>query len=482
MTSITPIFAHAQPEPGQPRLLLLSYHFPPDTTVGARRWEKLATFVCERGWGLDVITRDEPQGDRSRLEALPAGVRVFTVPPVVFPVERLEHLAWRAYRTLLPAAPPAAVSGDGKGAAVVPDRPDTIDRGDVRWTLRPREALRAYWTWMEFARAGRWARRAAALGVALAREVSYFAVVTSGPPHMTHVGGRLVGLQARLPFVMDMRDPWSLNQRLPEPTASPLWLRLAARYERQVVESAALVVANTEPAREALGRRYPSARERLIAVMNGSDDDPLPPSRRGGRFTIGYAGTIYDSRDPRNLFRAAARVIEALALTPADFGIDLIGAFDRPGELPVGELARREGIADYVTIGPARPHARAMEFLAQATMLVTFPGWNTITIPAKTFECVRFDAWLLSLSERGSATDLLLRGTAADVVPPDDVDGIAAVIRKRVEQHRRGVHATRIANDDRFSRRGQARILLDALARFLPRGSREEQSVLAASP
>jgi len=38
------------------RLLLISYHFPPDTTIGARRWEKLAKSVTERGWGMDVIT------------------------------------------------------------------------------------------------------------------------------------------------------------------------------------------------------------------------------------------------------------------------------------------------------------------------------------------------------------------------------------------------------------------------------------------
>jgi hypothetical protein len=109
-----------------------------------------------------------------------------------------------------------------------------------------------------------------------------------------------------------------------------------------------------------------------------------------------------------------------------------------------------------------------MDFLADASMLVTFPVWNTIAIPGKTFECVRFDAWLLALAERGSAVDLLLRGTEADVIPPDDIDGLAAVLRKRIEAHARGERPVRIAQDDRFSRRHQARILLDAIARFLP--------------
>jgi glycosyltransferase involved in cell wall biosynthesis len=335
-----------------------------------------------------------------------------------------------------------------------------------------RGLFRTYWAWTQFARTGSWARQAAAAARQLIDPGVHFAIVTSGPPHMTHECGSLVSESTGVPFVMDMRDPWSLSQRIHEAIASPLWLRLAARYERRAVNHAALVVANTEPARQALAKTYPTARERIIAVMNGSDDEPIPPARRAERFTIGYAGTIYLERDPRNLFRAAARVIRDLDLRPDRFGIDFIGAMG-PGERSLDEMAQQEGIAEFVTIGPARTHPEALAFLAEATMLVTFPGWNTITIPAKLFECVRFDAWVLALSERGSATDLLLQGTEADVVSPEDVAGIAAVIRKRYEEHAQGVRPARLSIDERFSRRTQARILLDAIARLVPQDAAE---------
>jgi hypothetical protein len=285
---------------------------------------------------------------------------------------------------------------------------------------------------------------------------------------MTHETGRVLSQRHGLPFVMDMRDPWSLNERVTERWASPLWLRGTARHEREMVRQAALVVANTTPARDALARAYPDASERIITVMNGSDDDPLPPQRRGGRFTIAYAGTVYDYGDPRSLFRAAARVIRDLALAPDDFGMDFIGNFDDGGEQALLETARTEGVEDFISVGPTRSHEGAMHFLSQATMLVTFPGWNSVAIPGKVFECVRFDAWLLALSEAGSATDLLLRGTDADVVPRNDIEGIARVIASRYQAHQRGEEATHIARDERFSRRLQARILLDALARLAP--------------
>jgi glycosyltransferase involved in cell wall biosynthesis len=328
--------------------------------------------------------------------------------------------------------------------------------------------LRSYWVWLDFVRHERWARDAVRLAEQILEPGVHFAVVTSGPPHMTHETGRILSERHGLPFVMDMRDPWSLNERVTERWASPLWLRGTARHEREMVRQAALVVANTAPARDALARAYPDASERIITVMNGSDDDPLPPQRRGGRFTIAYAGTVYDYGDPRSLFRAAARVIRDLALTPADFGMDFIGNFDDGGEQALLETARTEGVEEFISVGPTRSHEGAMHFLSQATMLVTFPGWNSVAIPGKVFECVRFDAWLLALSDAGSATDLLLRGTDADVVPRDDIEGIARVIERRYQAHRRGEEATHIARDERFSRRLQARILLDALARLAP--------------
>jgi hypothetical protein len=98
-------------------------------------------------------------------------------------------------------------------------------------------------------------------------------------------------------------------------------------------------------------------------------------------------------------------------------------------------------------------------------MLPVF-GWpRTISISAKTFEVVRFDAWVLALATPESATERLLRGTGADIVPPHDIDAIADTIARRYEQYRRGVRPASIAREHSFERREQARILLDAIER-----------------
>ncbi|HSU95291.1 MAG TPA: hypothetical protein VLI43_16405 [Gemmatimonadaceae bacterium] len=453
------------------RLLLISFHFPPDTTIGARRWEKLARAVSERGWGLDVITCAPSKAVGTALDSLPAGVRVFGVPDPMLPFEHVEHVLWRAYRTVWPNRrldPKAVGASNGAGPRANAGRPESLGRSEIPQSIRtPREVLRTYWAWVELTHGERWARRAAALGTRIIVPGVHEAVITSAPPHTSHEAGRLVSLEAGLPFVMDMRDPWSLQPWLRESVASPIWYRHAERFERACIERASLVVANTAPAHAALVALHPDASAKTITVMNGSDDDPLPPHRDGERFVIRYAGTIYLDRDPQTLFRAAARVIASEKLEPSQFGIDILGRFADEHRVPLLGMAAQEGIADFVSVEPPRPHREALDFLAGATMLVIFLGSNMLALPAKVFEYVRFDSWLLALAEPGSAIAQVLEGTTADVVVPQ-VDEMAAAIARRYRDHRAGIRPQRVAQDDRFSRAAQARILLDAIAALTP--------------
>ena len=199
---------------------------------------------------------------------------------------------------------------------------------------------------------------------------------------------------------MDMRDPWSLQPWLRESVASPIWYRHAERFERACIARASLVVANTAPAHAALVALYPDASAKTITVMNGSDDDPLPPHRDSERFVIRYAGTIYLDRDPQTLFRAAAKVIASEKLEPAQFGIDILGRFADEHRVPLLGMAAQEGIADYVSVEPPRPHREALDFLAGATMLVIFPGQQHARAPG---QGVRVRALRLVAARAGGA-------------------------------------------------------------------------------
>lgn len=448
------------------RLLVVSYHFPPDRAVGAKRWEKFAQFAAEKGWGLDVFmrgdVRDADVGEAAR--ALPSGVRAFAVPIRKLRAERFEDAVWRAVNGCRSAATPQIAPAAGGLTSAPPQRPSSVPRAELRWALHtPRGWMRVYWAALDFARIGAWGDAVVAAVASIFDPAVHRAVVTSGPPFMSHDAGRRISERYRVPFVMDMRDPWSHVERLAEGIATPAWTRLAARYERKAVKRAGLIVANTEVARRQLAATYPTRGDDIIVVTNGSDEDELPVQRRGGRFVIAHAGTLYLDRDPRALFQAAAEVIRKHGLTPDDISLEFIGELEAVGGFPIREVAEIEGISDYVKTGPSRPYRDALAFMADATMLVTMSGSNIAAIPAKTFECVRFPAWILALSEPGSATAMLLAGTGADVASSGDAVGIAAIIERRFKEHRAGVHPEPIGHHPRFSRKHQADILFEAL-------------------
>ena len=444
------------------RLLLVSHSFPPIRFVGALRWQKLGELAAERGWALDVIMQQPPReaaSDATQLAAVPDAARLYGVPLRESWLERAQRAVKRtARRTPAPSHHSQRAPGSSSAPA----------DGRFSWMKRANRVA------LYYAAHRRWAREAAALASDIVTS-QHVGVISSGPPHMAHIAGAEIARNHALPLFIDMRDPWSLGRRTGRELDSRLWWVLARHFERRAVRDASLVIANTEMFRIALCRRYPELAERTLTVMNGSDDDPLPPREVTERFVVAYAGSMYWDRDPRPLFRAAAIVIRQLGLRPDQFAVELMGDVRLAEGVFVEEIARSEGIADYVHLHDDDTRQRAMEFLARADLLVSLPlvvsGTSRetevdITVPAKIFEYMRFDAWILALADPGSATSEFLRDTTADVAAPHDVAGIADVLLRRYRDRANGIRP-RAIEDGRFSRRTQGLHLLDALEPYL---------------
>ena len=170
---------------------------------------------------------------------------------------------------------------------------------------------------------------------------------------------------------------------------------------------------------------------------------------------MAFAGMIYLGRDPRVLFRAAARVARDTGATPEQFAVEFMGD-DACDGVPLTTIAEEAGLVSHFRSHGFRPRRDALEFLAEAAVLVSLPLRTTMTLPAKLFEYMRFDAWLLALAERGSATEALLRGTGADVVEPDNEARIVEVLRARFDDFRAGRRPVALNRDGRFDRATQS--------------------------
>lgn len=479
-----PWFETAERRDAKGRFLLFSYHFPPSTRIGALRWQEFTRHFGNAGWAFDVVMlRPEPddrQMDRSLLDELGPGLRLYAVPHPEHPLRRIEQAAYELIRG---RAANGRRSDESDDSDVDPDsdagesrsrrvRRQAVARNDLTWSLdRPRGWMRMYWSWVWRRHHLSWARRARTLGRRLAAQHTYAAVISSGPPHETHLAAGAVAERANAPCVIDLRDPWSHAPYMPEWLASPLSTRLAERDERRCLGAASLVVANTEALEAVLVEQYPEVAGRIITVRNGFDPlANLPdPAVNGNRFTVRYAGSIYYNRDPRPLIEGAASLVRELRLTSEQFGLELIGSVDPSDGGDIRQLAARAGIADYVRVGPWRPREDAERFMAGAHVLVALPGHNDLAVPGKVYEYMRYPAWILALADPGSATDRLLDGTAAEVVPTKDADAVAAALRRLYEAYERDGRPEPLSRHSRFGRRSQAMKLLEAIQQQVAR-------------
>lgn len=466
MSAPTPFFVRAGEPARRGRLLLISWHFPPGQSAGALRWQKMAAFFSAQGWQLDVITSSvgsEGEADLRRLDELPPGTRVFVTAPHDRVAMRIDR--WRARRLARSSGHVSTPRADPPRVASLPKSDlESVAPEDIRWRFDSTGLRRAWNAYLAYSRDAAWGDAALALGrVLLGPE--HRAVVSCGPPHPPHEAARVLAREAGLPFAMDLRDPWALRRRLPAAAASPLTFALADALERRCVSAAALVVANTDALAAGMAHRYPGSR--VITVMNGFDDEPLPVVPKRARFTLAYAGAVYLDRDPSPLFEAVARVVRARQLESADIGLEFIGPSSSFGGVAIHALAERAGIARFVEVGGRVPRAEALAFLASAHMLVSLPQDSAYAIPSKIFEYMRFPAWLLVMAGVGSPAAALLEGRGADVVPPDDAAAIAARIDARYGEWRAGAVPAPLSRHRELSRESQATELVAALETLL---------------
>jgi len=178
------------------RLLVITYHFPPDGAIGGQRWAGLSKYLARLGWEVHIITAA-------------AGGPQQPSPGVH------QHFCCRrrtlndVYKTFAHRLRQRS-NGDGHRQRESQVRPRSLS------PMRPIAALRRIvGSSMYLPDNGRgWVSAAASAGRALLREQAFDVVITSGPPHSAHFAGLAATLGRNEQFWIDMRDPWSLTHKV----------------------------------------------------------------------------------------------------------------------------------------------------------------------------------------------------------------------------------------------------------------------------
>ncbi|WNM40054.1 glycosyltransferase [Micromonospora halotolerans] len=390
------------------RLLVVSYHFPPAETVGARRPAALAALALRQGWDVRVLTAvGADQGGE----------------PTPVPEERVIRVAPspKLPRLNRPAAP---------GAAGGPAR-SSPGLARVRGGMR-RLVVKAGMELLLPDPQLNWIRPAVRGFRHTAGDWRPDVILVSGPPFSGFAVAASLARRLRVPWVGDYRDLWSVGNEY--------WVRSAPRLavdrrlERRVLRSVAACVTVSEPLAETLRRAFGVDTH---VIMNGIDRRPVPapagPADPGPvghdlpatTLTLAHTGYVYPGR------RDAGPLLDAIALLGPDAArVHVIFAGEDNGI--VRAAVERAGVADSVTLlGQVSPE-KSWRIQADADALVLLM-WNDPrdvgTMTGKIFDYLYAHRPILLLGYESGVAAKLLRDRGAGVTR-NDPHAIAAQLRE----------------------------------------------------
>ena len=402
------------------RLLLVTYYFPPSGGAGVQRTLKFAKYL--RASGVEPVVLTVEAGAYPSLDPTLAA----DVPPGVEVVRTLSLDPFGLYGALTGRSRREAVAVGSVGGA------DSLEKRAGLWARANVFLPDARVGWVPFA--ARAARR-------LVRGGRVDAVLTSGPPHSTH----LVGLALRrardargVPWVADFRDPWTgINFYDELPMTAPA-RAVDAALERRVLRAAdAVVTVSPTWAREleAKGGLAPGA---VRVIQNGFDPNdvgrPAPPAPDA--FALTHVGSLYGSRDPETLWASVATLRGRGGL--GRLRIRLVGRVDDA----VRASLRRYGLDAITDEGGVVGHAEAVAAMAAAGLLFLSiePVRNADGIlTGKLYEYLASGRPVLALGPPdGDAARLLASVGGGRLVAWDDRAGVEAALEGAYAAWERG--------------------------------------------
>ncbi len=394
------------------RLLVVSYYFGPDGSVGGLRWAGITKYLARLGWEVRVVTA-APLGANGE----PGGASVEWCPR--FPT--LLDGSRRLRRLTL--GPSRGWSRNGSGAAAGEEF-----RGLLRGLRREAVALLA------FPDEGRgWVCRAALRARAVLRRFRPQVVVSSGPPHSAHLVAGLATSGSRVRWLIDLRDPWAgpyTKAWDADPSVGSRTFRVLSRpLEHLAFRAADGIITNAHQLAEALAARY--AAVPVACVPNGVDPECLPspaPSRYAG-VGIAYAGTLYGGRDLGPVVRALRLFLERHPdAARAGSRLRVAGPAEGRHARALAAAVTAAGIDRYVELLGPLPRAQALDVVCRSRLAVVLAQEQELQVPAKLYESVALGVATLVVAPAGSAAALEGSRVGAIVRDPDDIDGIAGVL------------------------------------------------------
>ncbi len=423
-------------------VLILTYYWPPGAGPGVQRWLKFSKYLPEYGWNPMVITVKNgsyPSTDPSLLKDVPDGLKVIRT------------------STIEPFAIYNALRGK-KGKSI------EVGMGNIKGKQSSFAKLANYVRANGFipdARMG-WNHFLYPKAKQVIKSTKIDAVVTTGPPHSTHLVGMRLKKEFGITWIADFRDPWTniyYNEFLMRSERAD---RKDKRLEDEVVQTADSVLS----ASPGIEEEFKARAAHIQTIPNGYDEEDMPAAHEqiAPKFTLSYVGNLKPNQNTETLWKAIAE----LATDPSfeeGFELSITGNIHDS----ILKSWSKTGIDHLVSIKPFVPHAQAVQRMYDShVLLLPIPTGESSRniLTGKIFEYLATQRPILSIGPTdGNAAKVMKNCDKEPMLDYQDLEGMKALLRKYFEAFKEEKQPASSGNENykQFSRKGTAGQLSEML-------------------
>lgn len=409
-----------QPSSEPLSVLVVSYIFLPVGEVGAKRIGEFCRYLPEAGIRPVVLTAQERfYKFQDASVPPPEGIQLARTTVWPTPLELYARLRRRSASRGRPAPTGEPSSAEVSEGA----RPESLLKRHLLALLQ-----------LPAPYAG-WYFPAVREGSRLIEQQRIAAILSTGPPWISHLVARRLKKKYRLPWLADFRDPWGSGRIVGNRTT---WeQRIRRDFEASSVEKAERVVCTTERLCSLFRSAYPFLRpEKFVLLPNGFDDlteiDTLPRVLSAPRLFL-HSGTLYAQRRIDTFCQALEMLVKSGALSADSFRVVLLGDAD-PALVAAAKNSAPELFAHgSIEFRPRVSWTEAQSLIWQADYLLLFQGHFRLEVPAKFFEYLLTGKPMLASAKEGALTDIVKATESGVCADPDDPADIARQLERLLQ-------------------------------------------------
>jgi hypothetical protein len=376
------------------RVLVITYYWPPAGGSGVQRWLKFTKYFREFGWEPVIFTSLNPEApayDYGLLNEVPDGIEVIRRP------------VWEPYNMFRSLT---GQKGQSFGAGLA-----SSNKSGRSWIGKLSIWVRGNF-FIPDARMF-WISPSVRYLIKYIKDHPVDAIVSTGPPHSTHLIAKRVSKKLRIPWLADFRDPWTNIDFFLDLKPTKVASAIHRRLESSVLSSSDTIVTVTQGWGNdliALGAKN------LVVVENGFDEADFleQPIDLDKYFSLTHIGTLSPNRNCNALWRALGNLTKRNAHFADKLKIRFVGSVDASAL----EAIEQNGLSKHCEFLGYLSHAEAISIQRQSQVLLLLVNQspNAMGIQTgKVFEYLAAKRPIFAVGPLGGDTHSLIRQTNSGI-------------------------------------------------------------------